>query len=585
MADTNGNPKSNMATPEPPKSGSGGPIIKASQEPDEYQQAIHIILVTVVSVIGIVGIIALILLLWRYVRNRREERHRRHHRSPSLQSISVEVSNKQLPVVLLLYSYDCPMHEKVVQALGGFLMEACSCNVTLDLFEEQIIHDQGLDDWLVERLQDADFIIVVCSVGARLRCSKKRIKFKVDALRTLPDYFAVAVDYVAEKMRAERTKGLSMSKFVTLYMDYSTASDIPPQLETGTKFCLMKDIGKLYSHLHCPESEDRKATFPLMTESTYQDTEIGAELYVAIEQAKDYFSRHPNWVEDRLEPVSAAASGKNKKRHKRKTSLEQPLLPSSCGEDKIKMLTNCLDTTVEVHTLPRVINMDETPMNSFLYSRQNSLPSSLSSHVTPHVSTNHISISKSFDSFYHNGRSGGGDCDELPPCIVCGKYVHTDGKVSCRKQTEPPEIEVDSIEYIPPKNKSKSMPVVYGTDFTSGSPHTVLHAEVHNEWESDGRTSRLSDSQDSVSLSGSDTLERDLRSIKVLPTFDHVHYSASAYMLSELSPLRSLSSSAIVSSLSDYRIRVVPTLVPVSQRVMMEPDGNFMAQEGQVVSL
>ena len=473
------------------------------------------------------------------------------------------------------------MHEKVVQALGGFLMEACSCNVTLDLFEEQIIHDQGLDDWLVERLQDADFIIVVCSVGARLRCSKKRIKFKIDGLRTLPDYFAVAVDYVAEKMRAERTKGLSMSKFVTLYMDYSTASDIPPQLETGTKFCLMKDIAKLYCHLHCTEAEDRKATFPPITENTYQDLEIGAELFVAIEQAKDYFLQHPNWVEDRLEPVTAIAGNKNKSRHKRKTSLEQPLLPSNCGDDKVKVLNNCLDTKAEVHTLPRIINLDETPMNSFLYSRQNSLPSSLSSYMTPHVSTNQISLSKSFDSFYLNGR-GGGDCDELPPCIICGKSVHPDGKVLCRNQMESSEIEIEE-DYVPPKSKSKSMPVVYGNELTGS--HTVLQAEVHNEWENDGRISPLSDSQDSVSVSGSDTLERDLRSIKVMPTFDHVHYSTSSYMLSELSPLRSLSSSAIVSSLSDHRIRAVPTLVPVSHRVMMEPDGNCTAQDGQVVSL
>ena len=81
----------------------------------------------------------------------------------------VDLESKQLPSVLLLYSYDCASHEKVVSALAGYLIETCNCNVHLDLFEDQVILERGLDDWLVEKLQDVDFIIVLCSVGARLR--------------------------------------------------------------------------------------------------------------------------------------------------------------------------------------------------------------------------------------------------------------------------------------------------------------------------------------------------------------------------------------------------------------------------------
>ena len=55
--------------------------------------------------------------------------------------------------------------------------------------------------------QEADFIVIVCSLGARLRCSKKRVRFREATGRFLPDYFAVAVDYVAEKLRVERSKG------------------------------------------------------------------------------------------------------------------------------------------------------------------------------------------------------------------------------------------------------------------------------------------------------------------------------------------------------------------------------------------
>ncbi|XP_046542721.1 interleukin-17 receptor D-like isoform X2 [Haliotis rubra] len=560
----------------------GGPIIEASPDPEEYNRALKIILGTVVGVIGIVGLIALFFLLFKFWRRRQDPQHGTigRERAASLRSISIDVSNKQLPGVLVLYSYDCPMHEKVVQSLAGFLMEVCCCNVVLDLFEEQIIHERGLDDWLIERLQEVDYIMVVCSVGARLRCSKKRVRFKSETSRTLPDYFAVAVDYVGEKMRVERGKGLPMSKFITAYMDYSMSSDIPPQLETGTKFCLMKDLNKLYNHLHGLEHDDNKleANYPGVSESNYHKSEVGAELYVAIEQAKDYFQSNPNWVEDRLQQAPPTQS-KSKSRHRRHNSQEQPLLDPTCTEHVTPSITNCVDAAVEVHTLPRRSSgKDAGQVNLFLYSRQNSLPSSLSSRLTVHTSSNQVNVSKSYDSFRNAEKFR--DSNSVA-CVLCGKHSHPDGRLSCKgRKSEQSDIEVDP-EYSQSKNKSKSMPTVCGNSLNGSQ--TVLHAEVHKDWDTAGRVSPISDLQETDS-NGSDTLERDLRSITMPPTFDNVHYSTSAYLLSELVPLRSLSSSALVVSNSDDRIRPVPTLQPVELGQSDESYGNGFSL-GPVINL
>jgi len=191
-----------------------------------------------------------------------------------------DLEQKQVPTILILYSFDCQAHEKVVSTFAGFLIEACHCNVHLDIFEEQLVYERGLDDWLVEKLQEADFIIVMCSVGARLRCTKKRVRFKSDPNRTIPDYFAIAVDYVAEKMRVERSKGLPMSRFIVTYMEYSSACDIPHQLDTGVKFNLMKDMNALFNHLHGFPSDVNKfgPVWRDMIGQNYDSSELTTEL-------------------------------------------------------------------------------------------------------------------------------------------------------------------------------------------------------------------------------------------------------------------------------------------------------------------
>lgn len=423
-----------------------------------------------------------------------------------------DLEHKQNPTVLLLYAYDCGAHEKVVSALAGFLIETCNCNVHLDLFEDQIIQERGLDDWLVDRLQEVDFIMVLCSIGARLRCTKKRVRFKSEACRRIPDYFAVAVDYVAEKMRVERTKGLPMSRFIMAYMDYSTVNDIPHQLEMGSKFCLMKDIKKLFCHLHGINGEPTKEglEYPGINDKSYDTSELGTELHVAIESAKEFFKCNPNWVEDGIQYLPA--TGNKKSRHVRKSSLE-PLLRDKYIIPPMETTLDQAPVDVYSQTLPRTTKETELNFVGTLQNRQNSLPSSLSSHQT--LSPTQTSGSKIHESFSMSSK-----CNKVEnlPCILCGQEGHSEEeRFTCCKMRENSVTNMDDIEdetdVSSLKLKSKSMPTVYGTSIHSSQ--TVFQAEVHKEWGyNDGRMS-ASESQDSGSnkdLSLED-LEKDLQSI------------------------------------------------------------------------
>lgn len=370
----------------------GGPIIEESQESEEYQQDLQVVLGTAFGVLAVVGLIALALLLYRLYRIRSGNLSS-YNQNDDLnlfeRDISLDVTDKsdvysRQPTVLMLYAQDCPIHERMVAALASFLMEACGCVVSLDLLEEAELAQQGLDDWLVERLQEADYILTVCSLGARLRCSKKHLRFKkwtslisghtgrhgagdesvssspmLKKLKELDvkgdnkhqgsrgvnsggdnvltslsgdiaDYFAVAVDYVAEKMRVEQQKGLGLRKFINVYFDYSARSDIPPQLEMAAQYCLMRDLKQLRLHLlgatrstafqnqtnereesitiervgdgsdKSEESEGPSGSLSCQPCSILE-TETGMLLRATLEQAKAFFNENPSWMEETLE--------------------------------------------------------------------------------------------------------------------------------------------------------------------------------------------------------------------------------------------------------------------------------------------
>lgn len=497
----------------------GGADDISVKQPDnwEYYQSLQIVLGTVCGVFGFLGLLLVISLLYRFYKRRRAQNYntgtREQHELNS--SITLDLEQKHIPCVLILYAYDCAAHEKVVSALAGYLIETCNCNVHLDLFEDQIIFERGLDDWLVDRLQEVDYIIVLCSVGARLRCTKKRARFKYDPCRKIPDYFAVAVDYVAEKMRVERSKGLAMSKYVVAYMDYSTASDIPHQLETGTKFCLMRDILALFCHLHgtSPEQTKNGNVCFGMSDKTYDSSELGIELRVAIESAKEFFRCNPNWVEDSMEFIPPPS--KSKSRHTRKSSLE-PLLGDLKGSGPQTDDLQHVDTTVDVHsqTLPRSTKQTHLNMVGNLQNRQNSLPSSLSSHQTLSTPPHHTS--KSCDSFQSPSRFSD---VEHAPCLMCGTEGEHMPSTRCKGRRPVRQLTQESEdEYY--KHKSKSMPTVYGCSIHSSQ--TVFQADVHKEWDEQGAKMSGSESQDSGSIKdfAMEDLEMDLQSIRMPSNLD-----------------------------------------------------------------
>ncbi|CAB1422053.1 unnamed protein product, partial [Pleuronectes platessa] len=151
------------------------------------------------------------------------------------------------PKVFICYSNrDSPKHTSVIQSFAYFLQDFCNCEVVLDLWEHLEMCKEGQMSWLSRQLDDANYIITVCSKGLRYYVEKKSRRGKTPVSRRTTssssapvcgsgsDLFTVGVAMVAEKLRmAKQSEGggaQELNRYMAVYFDYSTENDIPTML-------------------------------------------------------------------------------------------------------------------------------------------------------------------------------------------------------------------------------------------------------------------------------------------------------------------------------------------------------------------
>nr|XP_055039421.1 interleukin-17 receptor D isoform X1 [Misgurnus anguillicaudatus] len=226
------------------------------------------------------------------------------------------------PKIFICYSSkDCPKHLAVIQSFAFFLQDFCGCEVALDLWEHLEICKEGQMDWLSRRINEAHYIITVCSKGLKYFVEKKHRKGKatskeknrepspgsnsVDA--SSRDLFIAATSMIAEKMREVHQKSSDLSRFMAVYFDYSHESDIPASLGLAPKFKLMDQLPQLFARLHSRQLSltDREPQPPNVSKRNYFRSKSGRSLYVAICNMHQHIAQEPDWFERQLMPPPA----------------------------------------------------------------------------------------------------------------------------------------------------------------------------------------------------------------------------------------------------------------------------------------
>ncbi|CAI5687298.1 interleukin-17 receptor D isoform X2 [Oreochromis niloticus] len=250
------------------------------------------------------------------------------------------------PKVFICYSNrDCPKHTSVIQSFAFFLQDFCCCEVVLDLWEHLEMCKEGQMSWLSRQLDEANFIITVCSKGLRYYVEKKSRRGKTPVSRrgngssssitaVGGDLFIVAVAMIAEKLRqAKQTEDSGtqeMNRYMAVYFDYSTESDIPTMLSLATRFKLMDQLPQLFSRLHSSHSSltDREQQPLNVSRRNYFRSKSGRSLYVSICNMHQHISQNPDWFEKQLAPAGASStSPDSSSKHPSLAAVQAPSLP------------------------------------------------------------------------------------------------------------------------------------------------------------------------------------------------------------------------------------------------------------------
>ncbi|XP_072521593.1 interleukin-17 receptor D [Salminus brasiliensis] len=217
------------------------------------------------------------------------------------------------PKVFICYSSkDCPKHLAVIQSFAFFLQDFCACEVVLDLWEHLEICKEGQMAWLSRRIDEAHFLITVCSKGLKYFVEKRHRKGKATSKEknrepnfssnpgdvSSRDLFVVATAMIAEKLHEARRSSPDLSRFLAVYFDYSRESDVPTSLSLAPKFKLMEQLPQLLAQLHSRHLGQP----PSVSKRNYFRSRSGRSLYVAICNMHQQVAQEPDWFERQLMP-------------------------------------------------------------------------------------------------------------------------------------------------------------------------------------------------------------------------------------------------------------------------------------------
>ncbi|KAL4645852.1 interleukin-17 receptor D-like isoform X3 [Arapaima gigas] len=192
------------------------------------------------------------------------------------------------PRLLLLRSgADGPAHDRLVLQLATFLQQHLAVQVSLDLWEAFALAEEGSMSWYCQRIQDSDFVLVICTE----RLGQQLSGWGRQAVRAEPGKGAsalAAVSLVGEQLGRARATGQNLSKFLTATFQYSRGVEVPGLLGLASHYTLMRDLPLLFSHLHqvVLHSPGRQLHVEHISEEAYLKLPAGAALLRAVSEAE-----------------------------------------------------------------------------------------------------------------------------------------------------------------------------------------------------------------------------------------------------------------------------------------------------------
>ncbi|CAH1264928.1 IL17RD [Branchiostoma lanceolatum] len=196
-------------------------------------------------------------------------------------------------IVFLVYSYDCPEHFLAVERYATFL-QRMGFDVVFDMWCTNQISCVGKVDWACEQLDKADYVIIICSRGARHKMEDQNKPPLQEGL--LGDMFTPWVKEIGSRIHSGDSD--SLGKYVVAYFSYSSAEDVPRTLRTVQPYYkLLKHMPELFCHLQGLERRSPAGTARVTgLEDIQRETMEGQQLVEAIDTMQKICDGKPDWL-------------------------------------------------------------------------------------------------------------------------------------------------------------------------------------------------------------------------------------------------------------------------------------------------
>ncbi|XP_072928308.1 interleukin-17 receptor B [Hemitrygon akajei] len=150
--------------------------------------------------------------------------------------------------VLIIYAADNEKFQNVILAFADFLHSFNGIKVIIDIWQRRSIAEMGPAQWLAAQKEKADKIIIVISKSAKMKWDAICCETTTDQrLSYSEDMYSIALNIFCSDLQSNS----NLHKYCIVYFDaICSAKDIPGIYSPCEKYCLGKDINKLFKNLH-----------------------------------------------------------------------------------------------------------------------------------------------------------------------------------------------------------------------------------------------------------------------------------------------------------------------------------------------
>ncbi|XP_029477255.1 interleukin-17 receptor D [Oncorhynchus nerka] len=269
-------------------------VMQMKQDPPPIATPSLTLLLPVGVALAAVLVVLLLAVVWknhRQIRRKTEinpeiiEQH--HDKNGNEEHVSL-TSRLTPPRLLICYSSDDGhAHVRAVMQLAVFLQQHMATQVFLDLWDSLSLAEEGIMGWHCRRIQESDFVLVICSRGLQRRPPER------DAGESRSTAAAV-VSLMGEELGRAKAKGRDISKYMAAIFEYSEEKDIPAELGFVSRYTLTRDLPLLFSHIHgvALHKPGKYLRIEHITEEGYTKLPAGAALQWSIYEAGMALTNH-----------------------------------------------------------------------------------------------------------------------------------------------------------------------------------------------------------------------------------------------------------------------------------------------------